>query len=29
MRLETLTLTSRDLARSRAFYSAKLGFARP
>ncbi len=26
MRLETLTLTSRDLARSRAFYSAKLGF---
>jgi catechol 2,3-dioxygenase-like lactoylglutathione lyase family enzyme len=26
MRLSTLTLTSRDLARSRAFYSGKLGF---
>ena len=26
MRLDTLTLTTRDLARSRAFYSAKLGF---
>jgi catechol 2,3-dioxygenase-like lactoylglutathione lyase family enzyme len=26
MRLETLTLTTRDLQRARAFYSAKLGF---
>ena len=26
MRLDTLTLTSKDIARSRAFYSAKLGF---
>jgi catechol 2,3-dioxygenase-like lactoylglutathione lyase family enzyme len=26
MRLEILTLTSRDLARSRAFYTGKLGF---
>jgi catechol 2,3-dioxygenase-like lactoylglutathione lyase family enzyme len=26
MRLDTLTLATRDLARSRAFYSSKLGF---
>ncbi len=26
MRLATLTLTTKDVARSRAFYSAKLGF---
>ena len=26
MRLDTLTLTSKDLARSRAFYTGKLGF---
>jgi catechol 2,3-dioxygenase-like lactoylglutathione lyase family enzyme len=26
MRLQSLSLTSRDLARSRAFYTAKLGF---
>jgi catechol 2,3-dioxygenase-like lactoylglutathione lyase family enzyme len=26
MRLQTLTLTSRDLARSRTFYTTKLGF---
>jgi catechol 2,3-dioxygenase-like lactoylglutathione lyase family enzyme len=26
MRLDTLTLTTRDLRRSRAFYTAKLGF---
>lgn len=26
MRLDALTLASRDLARSRAFYTAKLGF---
>jgi len=26
MRLDALTLTSRDLPRSRAFYAAKLGF---
>jgi catechol 2,3-dioxygenase-like lactoylglutathione lyase family enzyme len=26
MRLETLTLSTRDLPRSRSFYSAKLGF---
>jgi catechol 2,3-dioxygenase-like lactoylglutathione lyase family enzyme len=26
MRLDTLTLTTRDLTRSRAFYAAKLGF---
>jgi catechol 2,3-dioxygenase-like lactoylglutathione lyase family enzyme len=26
MRLDTVTLTSRDLARSRAFYAGKLGF---
>lgn len=26
MRLETLTLVTRDLPRSRSFYSAKLGF---
>jgi catechol 2,3-dioxygenase-like lactoylglutathione lyase family enzyme len=26
MRLDSLTLTTKDLARSRAFYAAKLGF---
>ena len=26
MRLESLTLTTKDVARSRAFYAAKLGF---